>query len=161
MFAYCNNNPVNTSDPTGEFGLFTLSNAIFDGVVGAAVGGATYNVVALATGNTALASAAGSAAEAFTNEVGSYITGKKKLTAENIGGSIANIACKTVEGTITAATTGTLAAKVVKTNNKWFKPKKLISCFTGKYAKKVLKQTAVQGAMTTIWNTAKYYFRAI
>jgi hypothetical protein len=39
MFAYCNNNPVNYSDPSGEFGLVTLGiiiSVIIGGVVSAA-----------------------------------------------------------------------------------------------------------------------------
>ena len=178
MFAYCNNSPINACDLAGTFGFFTLANAVFgavvgavtqvatniatgnsvfEGVVGAAVGGAVYNVVAITTGSIVAASAAGSAAEALTNEVGSYLTGEKKLTAQNVMGSLANVAHKTAEGTIVAATTGTLASKIVKTNRGWFKPKKFISSFTGKYARKVLAQTAVQGAMTLVYNISKHY----
>lgn len=177
MFAYCNNNPVILSDPLGEFGWFTIANAVigavvgaatqittnfltgqenvFAGVAGAALGGAAYNVVALATGSLVAASAAGSAVEAATNEVGSYLTGKKKLTAENIMNSAANVVCRTAENTITAAITGKVASRVVKTNSGWFQPKKLISSFTGKYAKKVWGQTATQGALTATYNVIK------
>ena len=88
MFAYCNNNPIILTDPNGDFGWFTLANAvfgaavgvvsqittniltnqdnIFSGVAGAAVGGAVYNVVALTTGSLVAASTAGAAAEAVT-----------------------------------------------------------------------------------------------
>lgn len=106
MLAYCNNNPVILADPYGDFGLFTLANAVigavvgaatqiatnvltksdnvFAGVVGAAVGGAVYNVVAITTGSLVAASAAGSAAEALANEAGSYISGEKELTSDNL-----------------------------------------------------------------------------
>ena len=178
MFAYCNNNPVLLSDPTGEFGWFTVANAaigavvgaasqitvnilnkeknIFSGVAGAAIGGAVYNVVALATGSLIAASAAGSAAEAITNEVGSYLTGDKQLTGNNIMNSVANVACRTAENTITAAATGKVASNIVKTNKGWFKPKKIASSFTGKYARKIWKQTAIQGVFTTTYNALKY-----
>ena len=177
MFAYCNNNPVVLSDPTGEFGWFTVANAVigavigaatqivtniltkeenvFKGVVGAAVGGAVYNVVALSTGNLVMASTAGAAAEAITNEVGSYLTGEKELTGENVMGSVANVVCKTAEGAITAAVTGKVASNIIKTNAGWFQPKKFVSSFTGKYATKIWQQTAVQGGLTVAYNTAK------
>lgn len=177
MFAYCNNNPVILTDPYGEFGWFTIANAVigavvgaatqiatniltkqenvFAGVVGAAAGGAVYNVVALTTGSLSAASAAGSATEALVNEAGSYLTGQKKLTADNLMNSAANVVCKTAENTITAAVTGKIASGVVKTNSGWFQPKKFVSSFTGKYAKKIWGQTAAQGALTTTYNTIK------
>ena len=177
MFAYCNNNPVILTDPYGEFGWFTIANAVigavvgaatqiatniltkqenvFAGVVGAAAGGAVYNVVALTTGSLIAASAAGSATEALVNEAGSYLTGQKKLTADNLMNSAANVVCKTAENTITAAVTGKIASGVVKTNSGWFQPKKFVSSFTGKYAKKIWGQTAAQGALTTAYNTIK------
>ena len=46
MFAYCNNNPVNTSDPTGEFGFLTLAKAL----VGAAINVGTSYIAAKVTG---------------------------------------------------------------------------------------------------------------
>ena len=181
MFTYCNNNPVVASDPAGTSGLFILANAVFgavvgaasqiatnvltgnpalSGVIGAAVGGAVYNVVAL-SGNlvaaSAAGSAAGSAAEAVTNELGAYISGKKELTSKNLMNSLADVACKTVNGTLTAATTGKLASKIIKTNHNWFQPVKFTSCFTGKYARKVLAQTAIQGTMVTAYNTVKKF----
>lgn len=178
MFAYCNNNPTNHSDPTGEFSWFITANAvigavvgavsqvatnimsgndnILEGVVGAALGGATYNVVSVLTnGNIYAASAAGSAVEALTNEIGDYLTGRKELTVENVMSSAANIACKTAENTLTAAVTGKLSSKIVKINNGWFKPKKFISSFTGKYARKIWSQTAVQGSMIVVYNSTK------
>ena len=183
MFAYCNNNPIILTDPNGDFGWFTLANAvfgaavgvvsqittniltnqdnIFSGVAGAAVGGAVYNVVALTTGSLVAASTAGAAAEAVTNEVGSYLTGKKDLTASNLMNSVSNIACKTGENAITAAITGKIASSLVKTNSGWFQPKKFISSFTGKYATKVLSQTATQGALTTAYNTVKAELRLV
>ena len=177
MFAYCRNNPINLADPSGEFGWFTVANAVigavvgtvsqiatnfasgnddlFEGVVGAAVGGAVYNVVALTTGSLPAASAAGAAAEAITNEIGSYMTGEKEVSFNNIMGSAANVVCKTAENAITAAITGKIASTIIKTNSGWFQPKKFVSSFIGKYATKIWQQTAVQGALTTFYNTAK------
>ena len=114
-----------------------------------------YNVVALTTGSLVAASAAGSAAEALTNEAGSYLTGQKKLTVDNLKNSAANVVCRTAENTIAAAFTGKIASGVVKTNSGWFQPKKFISSFTGKYARKILGQTATQGAITAAYNIIK------
>ena len=174
MYLYCGNNPVNVFDPTGQFGWFSLAaavlgavvgaatqiatnvltgnNNVLEGVIGAALGGAVYNVVAL-SGNIVAASAAGSATEAFVNEVGSYIFGGKKLSKENVLNSLSNVARDTVEGTITASITGKASSKIVKINSGWFKPKKFVSSFTGKYARKLASQTAVQGLLTVGYNS--------
>ena len=168
MFAYCGNNPIVRTDPNGEFGLFHLAVAAigavvgavtqvanniatgeswYDGVAGAAFGGATYNVVALTTGSNLLASAASNAVEAATNEAVSYITGAKKLSWKNVAKSGAAICAQTAVGTAETFAAGHLSSKIIKTNQGWFKPKKLLSCFTGKYARKIWKQTAVQSAL--------------
>ena len=179
MFAYCENNPIMRTDEDGE-AWFTIANAVFGaavgvvsqvatnlatgqkwshGILGAALGGAVYNVVALTTNNIALASVASSATEAFTNEAITYFTGEKKFTAENLSGSIANVACKTVANSILASTTGKISTRIVKTNSGWFKPKKFRSSFRGKYARKSLLQTSVQGMLTSFYNIGSYYLR--
>jgi len=183
MYAYCNNNPVISTDPNGEFAWFTAANfaigavvgaatqitanlltgntslmgenSMFKGVVGAALGGGVYNVVGLATGSIAAASAAGSATEAVVNEIGTYFGSGKKLTFRNVASSAANVVTTTVTNSLTAAVTGKISTRLIKTNNGWFKPKKFISSFTGKYAKKIWGQTAAQGAMTAGYNIAK------
>ena len=179
MFAYCENNPVMGSDPTGEFSMFAAANFVIgavtgaasqiisniatgqkwsSGVVGAALGGGTYNVVSLVTGgNLVLASAAGSAVEATTNEVGTYLNGNKKLNMENIKNSFLNITTKTIGNSLAVGATGHAASKIVKTSANWFQPQKLKSCFMGKYAKKVEAQSGIQGFMMSIYNTGKYY----
>ena len=179
MFAYCENNPVMGVDPTGEFSMFAAANFVIgavtgaasqiisniatgqkwsSGVVGAALGGGTYNVVSLVTGgNLVLASAAGSAVEATTNEVGTYLNGDKKLNMENIKNSFLNITKKTIGNSLAVGATGYAASKIVKTSANWFQPQKLKSCFMGKYAKKVEAQSGIQGFMMSIYNTGKYY----
>ena len=176
MFAYCNNSPVNKIDPSGEAGWFVAANAIYgaavgiitqisanvisgtawhSGILGAATGGATYNVVALTTGNIALASASGSAVEAITNEALNYVTGEKEVTTENVLSSAANIACTTAENAVTASITGNIASKIVHTNSKWFQPQKMASSFTGNYGMRVFFQTAIQGELTMFFNSIK------
>ena len=178
MFVYCGNNPINVVDPTGEAGLFIFANAVFgavigagakifnnlatgqdafDGVAGAALGGAVYNVVAITTGNIGLASFAGSATEATVNEAMNYVTGEKKLTADNLMGSAASIITTTAVNTLTTAAAGKVASNIIKTNAGWFQPQKLISSFTGKYAQRVLGQTTVQAAMIVGHNVVQYW----
>ena len=180
MFAYCKNNPVSMSDPTGEFGWLTLASALigaaigavtqiatniatgekwYDGVVGAAVGGAVYNVVALTTGSVVAAAAASTAAESFTNEVISYATGEKELTGKNVLNSLTNVASDVATNVVMTAATGKLAEKVVKINKGWFKPKKLVSSFTGKYARRIWEQTAVQGGALFATKTGQHFLR--
>lgn len=182
MFAYCGNNPVVQSDPFGKFGWFTIANAFigavvsaatqiatniatgehwYNGVAGAAVGGAVYNVVALTTGNLVAASAASTAAEGAVNEIGTYITGEKDLTVDNLLESVSNVAVHVASDVVITAVTGKIASNVIKTNKGWFQPKKLMSSFTGKYAKKVWKQTAVQGGAIFVIKTAQGWMRKI
>ena len=179
MFAYCGNNPIARKDDNGE-SWFIVAGAVFgavvgavtqivtnvatgntddvfEGVLGAALGGAVYNVVSMTTGNLALASIAGSAVEATTNEVVSYVTGEKKFTAQNVASSVANVAVSTGTGAITAGITGQLSSKIIKINSGWFKPQKFVSSFAGKYAQKVLTQTAVQGGLIAGFNTIKHW----
>lgn len=181
MFAYCNNNPVLYADSTGEFGWFTLAAAAigavigaatqivtniatgeewYSGVVGAAVGGAVYNAVAITTGSLVAASAASTAAESVTNEVISYVSGEKEFNAENVAKSLVHVATDVAVNTVVTAATGKLAEKVVKINKGWFKPKKLISSFTGKYAQRVWKQTGVQGGALCIVKSIQGWARA-
>ena len=184
-FAYCNNNPVAYADFTGGFAWFVAANAfigaaigavtqvtanvlsgnnqllgeksMFKGVVGASLGGAVFNVVSLTTGNLVAASAAGAATEAIVNEAGAYVSGKKRITASNLASSTANVVTTTVTNSMTAVVTGKIASNLVKTNSGWFQPRKFISSFTGKYARRIWKQTAVQGAMTAAYNITKTF----
>ena len=62
-----------------------------------------------------------------------------------------------INGAISAAT-GAFAGKAVPTNNGWFKPKKLTSCFFGKYARKSELQTVVQSSLQIITEGFKSEF---
>ncbi len=115
MFAYCLNDPVSRIDDGGKcsitvtaalvgavVGGFTqiatnlmLGNNWYDGLIGAMVGGAVYNVVAMYAGPTN-AGYASAAAEVMTNEAISYAVGEKKVNADNIDASVSNIILKTV-----------------------------------------------------------------
>ena len=103
MFAYCNNNPVNQTDPTGEFGVLTTL-AIVGIAISAIVGGTVAGVSAALSGGTAgeiLASAAigavtagGVATAAALGAAGTLTVGAVALISGGIGaaGEIGSIA---------------------------------------------------------------------
>jgi len=179
VFTYCGNMPLIIKDETGRGWLFVAAVAfigavvggasqvvaniatgseLFDGVVGAAVGGAVYNVVGLVTNSTAAAAFSSSAAESLTNEVIDYLGGEKNLTGENILASSGKVLIDTaVNGTIYYGT-GKIADEIVPTNNGWFQPKKLVSALSGKYARKVWGQTTAQSIYNVSTNIIRHYF---
>ena len=62
-----------------------------------------------------------------------------------------------VNGTLYWAT-GKDSEKLIPTGKKWIKPKKIKTCFTGRYARKVSKQSITQ---TSIASVAKYRINKI
>ncbi len=172
-FTYCRNAPILFVDMDG-FGCFLAGIAIIGAVigvatqlvsnlingedwknnlVGAAVGGAVFNVVATTTGSIAAASYASAAAESATNEAVSYLTGKKNFTADNLKDSALNIAVDTALNGSVYVITGRIANRLHPINDKWFKPQKSLKIvFTGKYGIHVWKQTGWQGFYNAVWN---------
>ena len=172
QFAYCENNPVNRTDNNGCFS-FAVAAAIIgglvggttqvisnimsgnqwsDGIVGAIVGGATYNFVTVVSGgNTALAAYSSAFAESATNEIVDYALGSKKLDGDSIVNSLQKITIDTaINGTLNLST-GKQAESIIHVNYKsWFKPRTVVSCFTGKYARKMTEQTLVQALFTVV-----------
>ena len=72
-----------------------------EGVIGAAVGGAVSGAITATTGNTALASYAGTAAGSATEEIISYTRGEKELNWDNVKQSAVTVAKDTaIDGTI-------------------------------------------------------------
>jgi len=134
------------------------------GVIGAAVGGATYGFIAAATGDLFAASYISAAAESIVNEGLSYTplasangSQRKQLTATNLSSSMTNVFQDTIlNGTMIYAS-GKIAGNVVKTNSGWIKPTKFVSSFFGKYARKATAQAAVQGAAYAVRNVTRYY----
>ena len=88
MFAYCGNNPINYSDPTGEFGLVTLG-ILISGVIGGVVAAATTAV------------SGGSVAEVIVNGV--IGAGTAAATAAVAASSLSLGAVATVSAGIGAA----------------------------------------------------------
>lgn len=177
LFAYCGNNPVDRTDDGGQ-GWWVIVGAAIGGIVGgvskivsnvasgekwhkgvlgAVAGGVVFGAIAAATGNLAAGAFGGAAAESAFNEVTSYIPyvaqangnrTTKKVTPRNIGRSVATIATETaVNGTVSFVT-GKIAGNIVPTNSGWFKPRKLVSCLTGRYAQKAHLQTFVQAGLS-------------
>ena len=183
LFAYCSNNPVNRTDSDGKGWVLACALVGFiaggvtkiisnvacgkkwnDGVVGAAVGGAVYGIVAATTGNVIAAGYASAAAESLMNQVLSYVpvgaqangqVTTKKVTKSNVASSVISAVNDTaINGAISAAT-GAFAGKAVPINNGWFKPKNFISCFAGKYARKSELQTVIQSSLLLITDGVK------
>lgn len=98
LYSYCENDPINSTDNDGGFWFRALVGAVVgavvsgvskivsntangkkwsDGLAGSMVGGATAGAIGFVTGNSALASYAGAAAESAVNEIESYIKGEK------------------------------------------------------------------------------------
>ena len=172
-FTYCRNAPILFVDTDG-FGCFLAGIAIIgaaigvatqlvsnlingedwkNNLVGAAVGGAVFNVVATTTGSIAAASYASAAAESATNEAVSYLTGKKTFTADNLKGSVLNVAVDTALNGSVYVITGRIANRLHPINDKWFKPQKTLKIvLTGKYGIHVWKQTGWQGFYNAVWN---------
>ena len=183
MFAYCSCNPISRADNSGKGWVFAcavvgliaggvtkiISNVACgkkwnDGVIGAAVGGAVYGIVAATTGNVIAAGYASAAAESLMNQVLSYVpvgaqangqVTTKKVTKSNVASSVISVVNDTaINGAISAAT-GAFAGKAVPINNGWFKPKNFISCFAGKYARKSELQTVIQSSLLLITDGVK------
>lgn len=175
MFAYCSNNPLTRKDSEGR-GWWVVASAFVGGiigaaakivtnvaqgrrwntgVIGAAVGGATYGAIIASTGNIAAAAFASSAAESAVNEILSYSpkaskannTAQKKVSKKNVISSIETVVSDTIINGAIATGTGLIAGKVMPTNNGWFTPQKLKTAFLGKYAIKSDSQSLVQGGL--------------
>ena len=122
VFSYCENDPVNRVDTEGDFWLLgvigaavgaivggvskVVANActgrpLSEGIGGAIAGGAVSGAIVATTGNTALASYAGTAAGSATEEIISYTWGEKELNWDNIKQSAVTVARDTaIDGTI-------------------------------------------------------------
>lgn len=123
----------------------------YSGVVGASVGGGIGGGLA-ASGQGSIGIVAGAAAESITNEILSYtpaapVSGleQKSLTKENVSNSIGNILTNTFTDSVLSTVSGKIAGNLIPTNKGWFKPKKFLSSFFGKYARKAHLQTFVDG----------------
>ena len=164
IYAYCGNNPILYSDPSGK--LFGISFALivtsafvgglvggfsqiamnvmtgaewYDGVVGAVVGGVVYNTVSvLSYGDTALSAYSSAAAESFTNEVISYtpLAGdqQKELTMDNVSASVEKIANDTLINGAGYYATGRIAEGVIPLT-----------------ANPDYKKTLIRTVMRTVW----------
>ena len=178
LYSYCGNNPVDRIDDEGH-GWWIAASAIVggliggiskivtnvvtnqkwnQGVIGAIAGGAVYGAVIASTGNIAAAAFSSAAVETTVNEITSYCpviadingTSQKDLTVENVTQSVEKVISDTVVNGSLYTITGKIASKIVPTNSGWFKPKKFISSFAGRYAVKSELQTIIQGAINVV-----------
>ena len=172
MFVYCGNNPIIRKDDEGGawwIPACTIVGGIvggaakaidnvahgedwYDGVVGAAVGGALAGGLA-ATGHFGAVEVALSAsfAEATSNEILSYTSlskysgsEQKNISKVNLAMSVTDICGQTLLNTGISLIAEKITPKSMKTNTGWIKPKKFVSSFTGKYAQKNLRQNIIE-----------------
>ncbi len=179
LYAYCSDNPVLRIDDSGHGWWIPVSalvgglvggaskivtNLIFgetwyEGVLGAALGGATYGGVLAATGNVWAAGYAGAAVESITNEVISYCpigqSNAKELNSDNLSTSLKTVFGETVINGTIMAVSGEFSNEIVPTNKNWYKPQKFTSCIVGNYAVKSELQTLTQAVFSVSIYTIK------
>ena len=189
QYAYCAGNPILFEDRNGHLfgigfmiGLTTalvgaavsagaqiVANAmtganLLDGVLGAAVGGAVYNLVSVYSyGDTALAAYASAAAESFTNEVVSYtfLAGdeQKELTRENVYDSLGTIATDTMVNGTAYYVTGKIAEKVAPTTATInSRKRKIRTVLATSWGQQMLQQSKKQGLYNFNYNMGKFMF---
>lgn len=141
-----------------------------NGVLGAAAGGAAAGAILASTGDVVTASYAAAGVESVVNEVASYIPGactfngqeQKELTVKNVVYS-AFVKCPAetlIEGTV-GAISGGIAERLVPINSGWCKPRKLLTSFFGRYARRFVQQNAVQTAFITGGNVMNTPFNLL
>ena len=184
LYAYCNNDPVNYSDPSGHFALTTFGIWAIVGIVSAAVlfGGVVQlasNALAGETGSElwrgVAGAALGSGANALALCLSPFTGGASFAFAAVIGAGVQTgvdtletlIRGEKVKGWQTAVEFGInfvttlagnwLGAELIPTNSGWFKPQKFFSIFTKPYGQKILLQTAIGAGLSGIVNFARKF----
>ena len=175
-FTYCSNNPISRSDKDGKLWWVAAgaiigavvgaasrvaSNIVtqkkwYEGIAGAAFGGAISGAIISATGNIALGSFVGAATESLTNQVISYtkkskMSGSKRktVTKNNIVNSAVTVAKDTIVNGTVSTLLGEMSIKIIPTNDGWIRPQKFASNFLGKYAVRLEGQAAIEGFSST------------
>ncbi|MCF0137107.1 MAG: hypothetical protein HUJ66_01950, partial [Oscillospiraceae bacterium] len=143
MFSYCENNPVNRSDPSGQWWVkhaVALTSAIVgfvagaatqiadnlarkkmgydvnwgDGALAAGLGAATYNAVSVYTrGNSVAAGYASAFVESTVSEVECYVKGTKSLSSQSFKDSAKRIAKDTAVKGTAYAAAGKIADRLI------------------------------------------------
>lgn len=190
LYVYCGNNPIIFEDKSGRLFGFNLvvtltagligafiggiaqaaSNLVthtplHEGVAGAMVGGAVYNVVSLYSyGNTAMAAYASAAAESITNEIVSYtpLAGneQKELNEGNIGNSLGQVAEDTVINGTAYLVAGKMAEKAIPVTAKVKGRKPTLKAqLKTLWAEQTTMQTVKQGTYVINYNIGKKMIR--
>lgn len=186
LYLYCDNNPVNSKDVDGNFGLFllvcaavgatvsvcatvvsnavqkkktTVSEAVSSGINGAIQGG---TAVSRSKTIRTVGVFAGNFVQNTIDEIQSYVQEDKKVTIANALDSLGNIVVKT---SVTSLESIFINSKITEylgfgTNPGWFQPTNFSSCFTGAYANKFQQET-IAGAIVDFlkdnWKTISEY----
>ena len=165
MFVYCLNNPVNRTDDCGDLSIYAASAIVgfavggisqiatnvmqgkqwSDGVLGAAIGGAAYNVASIFVGVVA-AGYISAATESIINEAFSYFEPEKQWTADNARKSMVKVFADTAVNGSIYAITGKGANKIIPFNPK-LAEYGVGSLIHGKIMQKMWGQSAVQAAL--------------
>ena len=175
LYTYCGNNSSSRTDVDGKLwfevvmvvaggaisaGFQAASNVAngekwYKNIAGAAVAGAVGTACSFIPGIGGVAAAfIAAGAGAVTNEVVNYVTKKKKISKTNLIESSKKVAAETIVGGTLGSISSSVASDAVKVNYKsWFKPKKFVSIFTGKYSVKVYEQTIIDNSTNLFLNT--------
>lgn len=184
LYAYCYNDPVNYCDPSGHFALTTFGVWAIVGIVTAAalIGGGAQLASNALTGETGselwrgvAGAALGSGANALALCLSPFTGGVSFAFAAAIGATVQTgvdtletvVRQEQVNGWQTVADFGLnfvtalagnwLGARLVPTNNGWFKPQKFLSVFIRPYGQKILLQTTIGAGLSGIVNFARKF----
>ena len=177
LYAYCGNNPVMYSDPSGHFGIMALLAITLTALVIGGVGQLASNAAAGMTGSELWRGVAGAAVGTAVNAIMlclTVATGGVSLIISAVISAVVQTSIDTLETAlrgeiidwnqtvkdwgvnfITTASGNILGAMLVPTNAGWFQPKHFFSIFTKAYGQKIIMQTLAGSGLASLINLIK------